>query len=130
MSTDRNRVLIVEDEPTVRDLIALVVASGGREPVRVASVPDALAELERTPVDLDVTDLNLPGCGGLELLAELSARRDAPPAVVVTATGDDGAKRAARLLGARAVVDKPFALLELRRMVDSVAAPVSLLDAA
>jgi CheY-like chemotaxis protein len=130
MSSHRSRVLIVDDDATVRDVIALAVASGGRDPVRVATVPDALAELEREPVDLVVTDLNLPGSGGLELLAELSARRNAPPAVVVTATGDDGAKRAARLLGARAVVDKPFALLELRRTIDGVAAPVSLLDAA
>ena len=124
------RVLIVDDEVSLRDLIALAVASGGREPVRAASVADALAELDRRPVDLVVTDLNMPGAGGLELLAELSSRHAAPPTVVVTASTDASALRAARLLGARAVVTKPFGFLELRRTIEAVAAPVDALGAA
>ena len=130
MSTVNQRVLIVDDEESVRALIALVVASGGRRPVAVASAREAVEQLDRKSVDLVVTDLGMPGAGGLELLAELSTRPAAPPALVVTGTADEGAVRAARLLGARAVVAKPFGVLELRRAIDAVAAPGSALDEA
>jgi CheY-like chemotaxis protein len=116
-------VLIVDDEPAVRDLIALVVATGGREPVRVGSVPEALDELGRRPVDLVVTDLDMPRAGGLDLLAELSSRPSAPPSLVVTGTGDESAVRAASLLGAREVLRKPFGFFDLRRAVERILAP-------
>jgi CheY-like chemotaxis protein len=123
MSPSPHRVLIVDDEPAVRDLIALVVATGGREPVRVGSVPEALDELERRPVELVVTDLDMPVGGGLDLLAELSSRPSAPPSLVVTGTGDESALRAASLLGAREVIGKPFGFFELRRAVERILMP-------
>jgi CheY-like chemotaxis protein len=83
-------------------------------------VAEALAELERAPVDLVVTDLNMPETSGLELLAALSARPAAPPSLVVTAAADESAARTARLLGARAVIAKPFRFAQLRREVDAL----------
>jgi CheY-like chemotaxis protein len=130
MSPSPYRVLIVDDDPQLRELMALVVASSGREPVLATGVAGALEQLDRRPVDLVVTDLNMPGAGGLELLAALSARPGSPPALVVSGSDDESTLRAARLLGARDVVAKPFGFLQLRRAIDAVAVPVTVLGAA
>jgi len=67
--------------------------------------------------DLIVSDVRMPGWSGLDLLRFLRHRRSAIPVVLITAFGDrDTHERAARL-GA-AVLDKPFALADLRRAID------------
>lgn len=109
-------VLVVDDEPALRRLIALAVAQAGARSVLASDVPEALALLEREQVHLILTDLAMPGPGGLDLLAELSARRCTIPAVVVTGSTDASTLRACRLLGAQ-VVGKPFGVEELARLV-------------
>ncbi|HZQ15438.1 MAG TPA: response regulator [Gaiellaceae bacterium] len=109
-------VLVVDDEPALRQLIALAVARAGARPVLASDVPEALELVEREPVHLVLTDLTMPGLGGLDLLAALSARRCTIPAVVVTGSNDTSTLRACRLLGAQ-VVAKPFGLEELARLV-------------
>src|SRR5205085_1923240 len=85
--------------------VLVVVRSGGNRPLCAESVPDALELLDRERVDLVLTDLNMPGLGGLDLLAELSARRSAPPVLVVSGCEDTATIRAASLLGAVRVVE-------------------------
>jgi CheY-like chemotaxis protein len=60
----------------------------------------------------------MPGASGLELLAALSATNRPPPVLVVTGDTDDHTARTAKLLGARKVIAKPFALDELGREID------------
>jgi len=115
-------ILVVDDDQATRGLIAAIVQRRGSRPVIAASVAEARDVLAREHVDLVVTDLNMPGVHGLDLLAELSAASDAPPALVVSGTADRSAKRAALLLGARAVVEKPFGLTRLRDAIDSALA--------
>jgi CheY-like chemotaxis protein len=121
-------VLVVDDDASLRELMALVVGSGGNRPLCAESVPEALELLERE--DLVLTDLNMPGLGGLDLLAELSARRSAPPVLVVSGCEDAATIRAASLLGALGVVEKPFSLKELRTAIDEALAPVHALAVA
>jgi CheY-like chemotaxis protein len=124
------RVLIVDDDASIRELAAMIAASCGHEALCVQNVAEALDTLACAPVDLVVTDLNMPGAGGLELLAALSARPGSPPALVITGSEDEAALRAARLLGARAVVAKPFGFAELRRAIAAVLSPGRLLATA
>jgi CheY-like chemotaxis protein len=98
--------------------------------LRAESVPRALELLDGDRVDLVLTDLNMPGLGGLDLVAELSSRRTAPPAIVVSGLQDAAAIRAAKLLGALRVIEKPFSLRALRAAIDEALAPVRSLAAA
>jgi DNA-binding NtrC family response regulator len=109
-------VLVVDDEPRLRELIAFAVTRAGARPLLAAGVPEALELLAARRIDLVLTDLAMPGLGGLDLLAELSARRCTIPAVVVTGSVDPATVRACRLLGAQ-VVAKPFGLDELAALV-------------
>src|SRR5262245_7638694 len=110
-------VLVVDDDPGIRELIACVAARTGSRVRRAEAAEQALDILTAEPVDLVLTDLGMPGTGGLRLLAKLSTLPAPPAVVVVTACDDGGALRAARLLGARRIVHKPFSLDELREAI-------------
>jgi response regulator RpfG family c-di-GMP phosphodiesterase len=82
--TPLTSVLIVDDEPTVRDLMARWVQSIGLEPRTAANAEEALASLTARHCDLAVIDIMMPGKNGLWLAGEL--RRDHPHTAVVLAT--------------------------------------------
>jgi len=111
-------VLVVDDDPAVRRLLALAVELGGRRALRAGSAREALELLREHEVALVVTDVNMPQATGLDLLAALSATIAPPPVLVVTGEADPRTARAATLLGARKVIEKPFGLEELGREID------------
>jgi putative two-component system response regulator len=82
--TALHTVLIVDDEPAVRDLMARWVTALGLRPTTAASADEALVTLRTQPCDLAIIDVMLPGHDGLWLAAEL--RRDHPQTAVIIAT--------------------------------------------
>jgi DNA-binding NtrC family response regulator len=116
------RVLVVDDEPDVRDLLVEYFEERGHE---VLALPDgraAVVEIERNPArySLVVTDLQLPGVDGLGVLG--AARAANPSAVVIIVTGYaslDSAVQAVRL-GAYDYLTKPFSLGQLDVIIQRV----------
>ena len=107
-------VLVVEDEPTLRRLLAYNLERNGYRVLTAADGEGALATArgEAGRLDLVLLDLMLPGVDGLGVLARL--RRDADVPVLILSAGDDERAQAAALaLGAAAYLVKPFALREL-----------------
>ena len=107
-------VLLAEDDPDLRELLAFCLFSQG---YAVESFSQGLGLLERLqdhfdgrrePVDLIISDLRMPGLTGLEVLESLCDRPDRPPVICITAFGDPATHRQARRLGAAEVLDKPF----------------------
>ncbi len=110
------RVLVVDDEPGVRESLRMLL----KEECEVATaegVDEALRELASQPVDLVLLDLVMPGRSGLELLAELEERGNAPPVVVLTATRTVATAVEAMKRGAADYVTKPFEIDALRLKV-------------
>jgi DNA-binding response OmpR family regulator len=111
----RQSVLIVDDEPAVRELLKLHLANAGYD-VRLAE--DAIiAEraLREAPPDLVLVDVGLPYRGGLEFVAGLSADDEFRRLPVIFITGHEGLANGAKALGA-GYLQKPFevgALLDL-----------------
>ncbi|HEV8472872.1 MAG TPA: response regulator [Methylomirabilota bacterium] len=99
------RVLSVEDEPEVRDVLRAMLTAAGHTVFTAASGREALELFEREPVDIVVTDLGMPGMTGLALAAELKARR-AVPVVLLTGWADE--LDAATATSVDLVVPKPF----------------------
>ncbi len=81
----RGRVLVVEDEPYVRDSLGKLLAARGFELTTADGVDAALQSLAKNPVDLVLTDLTMPGGSGLDLLRRV--RESAPRLPVVVLTG-------------------------------------------
>ncbi len=108
------RVLVVEDDAALRELLAEGLPRRGFEVTACAGLADALAALEQADPDVVVTDLNLGGPGGLELCGRLASSRPDLPVVVITAFGSLETAVAALRAGAYDFVAKPFDLDALR----------------
>jgi PAS domain S-box-containing protein len=82
------RILAVEDEPEVLDVIRAMLVASGHTVVGAASGGEALELFERDPVDVVVTDLGMPGMTGLTLAEEVKRRRPVP-VVLLTGWADE-----------------------------------------
>ena len=115
------RVLVVEDDPPVRHACAEIAASLGYAVETADSVPSARSALLRTPVDILLLDLKLPGGGGFSLLEEV---RDTHPrliSVVMTAFASVHSAVEAMRTGAGDYLAKPFTLEELSSVLQRAA---------
>jgi DNA-binding response OmpR family regulator len=113
MSTDLDRaarVLVVDDDPALRNMLTLLLEREGFDPRAVADVDQALACLAGETVDVVLTDLIMPGRSGLVLLAELRGRHSGVPVIAMTGSESPALREAALVLGARDVLRKPFGL--------------------
>lgn len=83
----RGRVLVVEDEIYVRDSLAEMLRARGYEVDVAATVERAVEALGRAPVDVVLTDLKMPGAGGIELIHRMNASSPEIPVIVLTGFG-------------------------------------------
>jgi two-component system nitrogen regulation response regulator GlnG len=112
-----SRVLVVDDEPSIRFVLREALAGSGHAVLEAASGAEARARLASEPYDLAFVDIRMPDASGLELLDELTARgADAPLVVIMTAqnTFDNAVEAMKR--GAFDYLTKPFDL----RAVDTL----------
>lgn len=105
------RILVVDDEPTIRSMVAAVLRGYGYQVLCAASGMEALERVHREeePIDLVVMDLSMPGKGGEETCRELHALQPKLPVLIATGSVRQGSLES-RLAetGAAGVVYKPF----------------------
>ncbi len=117
------RVLIVDDEASQRAGLAGMVNAWGMLAETASDGEDALGKLASSPVDVVLTDLNMPGIDGFELLRRLHAMGDSPPAIVLTAYGSvESAVKTVHELGAYWFLEKPIQASALEALVRRAAA--------
>jgi len=107
-------ILIIEDEAKMRRLLELDLGEDGFTTLSAADAESGLKLLREQPVDIIVTDLKLPGMGGLEFLQAAKRLDAARPVVVMTAFGSIETAVEAMKAGASDYVLKPFSLAEMR----------------
>jgi DNA-binding NtrC family response regulator len=110
-------ILIVEDEAKMRRLLELNLGEDGFQTLSAPDVETGLDLLRQNSVDLVLTDLKLPGMGGLEFLQTLKRQNSNLPVVVMTAYGSVETAVEAMKAGASDYVLKPFSLAEMRMIV-------------
>jgi len=113
------RVLVVDDDLTVRDVVRRYLERAGHQVALADNGEDALAWIARHEPDLVVLDLMLPGIDGLEVCRRLR-ETSAVPVVMLTALGEEENRIAGLQLGADDYVTKPFSPRELALRVSSV----------
>jgi DNA-binding response OmpR family regulator len=115
----RPRVLVVEDDATVADVVNRYLEREGFAVERASNGPAALEVATASPPDLMVLDLMLPGLDGLEVFRRI--RQVVPvPVIMLTARGDESDRVAGLELGADDYMAKPFSPRELVARVKSV----------
>ena len=112
-------VLVVDDDPTVREIVVSYLVAAGHAVAEASDGIAALASAERDPPDLVVLDLMLPGIDGLEVCRRLRERGPVP-VVMLTAKGAVDDRVVGLEQGADDYVTKPFSPRELVLRVDSV----------
>ncbi|MFJ9036918.1 response regulator transcription factor [Streptomyces sp. NPDC102406] len=113
------RVLVVDDDPTVAEVVAGYLDRAGYAVDRADDGPAALARAAAHRPDLVVLDLMLPGMDGLEVCRRLRARGPVP-VIMLTARGDEDDRILGLEVGADDYVTKPFSPRELVLRVESV----------
>ena len=112
-------VLVVDDEPMVRDVVARYLRRDGHRTLEAADGEQAKHVLEREDASLVVLDVMLPGLDGLELCRWIRSTSDTP-VVLLTALGEEADRIAGLELGADDYVTKPFSPRELAVRVGNI----------
>lgn len=116
---DRPSILVVDDEPTITDVVSRYLQRAGYATRAAADGPEALRLAASEHPDLVVLDLMLPGIDGLEVMRCLQ-ERDPVSVILLTAKGDPADRIAGLRQGADDYVVKPFLPAELVARVDAV----------
>jgi DNA-binding response OmpR family regulator len=112
-------VLVVDDEPIVREVVARYLAHAGHNALEAADGDAARELIERDEPDLVVLDVMLPGTDGLALCRWIRGRSELP-VIMLTARGEEADRIVGLELGADDYVTKPFSPRELAARVRSV----------
>jgi two-component system response regulator PilR (NtrC family) len=111
------KVLVVDDEPDLLELLELTLTRMGLDTTRAESVGDAIRLLDREAFDLCLTDMRLPDGEGLRVVEHINQRALDVPVAVITAFGSAENAVAALKAGAFDYLAKPVALEQLRALV-------------
>lgn len=106
--TERGLILIVDDEPDLREVVAEILGELNADVVQAADGREALEILRARQVDAILSDIDMPQMNGLELLREAKRLGFELPFVFVTAFGDKNNVLEALRLGAIDFIEKPF----------------------
>lgn len=115
-------ILVVDDSETVRQVLQMTLANSGFTVIEAEDGLDALGKLALNPVDMLITDLNMPHMDGLELIKKvrMEGAHRFTPIVMLTTESSEEKKLAGREAGASGWIVKPFKPEQLLKVVKLV----------
>lgn len=121
MSKTRLSILVIDDEPALREVLSVRINSWGYSVRAAADTVEAQAEIEREKPDLIVSDVILPGMSGVDFLRQLRTIDRNIPVILITAHGNIDAAVEAMKAGASDFLTKPIDYETLRALLDAAA---------
>lgn len=115
-----SRVLVVEDDEDMRENLLRILGGAGYEVHLARNGVEAMTVLKSQPCHLVLTDLIMPGMGGLDLLTEIRRQKWDLPVVFLTAFGDRATFMKATEMGAVDFVTKPFRADSLLGLIEKI----------
>ena len=111
-------ILVVDDEPMMQTLLEKILTRDGYRVLVAGDGSEALKVMTTTDISIVISDLQMPGMSGLDLLKAL--KKDYPHVgmIIMTAYGDTHSVKDALLLGADEYVTKPFKSFEISMVVE------------
>lgn len=120
METAVGAILVVDDEPIIRDLLAHIVEREGFQVAVASNGREALDVMSRQKVSLVITDLIMPEMDGMKLLVHTKDRYPGTPVVLITGRRTESARENAIAAGADGYITKPFKNLEIARKIENL----------
>ncbi|MBF0110919.1 MAG: response regulator [Magnetococcales bacterium] len=116
------KIMTVDDSSSVRQMVGLTLKGAGYDVVEAVDGQDALTKLKASPVDMVVTDLNMPNMDGITLIKELRALPNFKfiPIVMLTTESQAGRKQEGKAAGATGWIVKPFKPPQLLEVIKKV----------
>ena len=120
LGMNKFRILVVEDEPLVRDLLRESLTIGGYDVETADDGLEALNKIQKTAFDLIVADINMPKLNGYELIQKLRELNDETPILILSARSETYDKNLGLRLGADDYMTKPFSLEEIMLRINAI----------
>ena len=124
----QRRILVVDDEPLVRDAAKMILQHDGHVVKTAGSAKDALTLLEKGKFDLVITDYKMPRMTGDKLALAIKALDPAQPVIMMTAYAEMLKSAGHSLEGIDYMLSKPFLMTDLRTAVAAVTPPAAAVD--
>ncbi|MGD9385402.1 MAG: sigma-54 dependent transcriptional regulator, partial [Thioalkalispiraceae bacterium] len=119
MSNEQQLILIVDDEPDIRELLEITLSRMGKETLSAETITEATTLLVEHDVDLCLTDMKLPDGNGIELIKLINKKYPELPVAMITAHGNMESAIEALKAGAFDFISKPVDLKTLRHLIDT-----------
>lgn len=118
------KILMVEDSPSIRQMMSFTLRGAGYDVIEAYNGCEALEKFAAEPIDMVVTDLNMPEMDGLTLTKALrsNSQNRFMPIIMLTSVGDETVRQEVRTAGASAWISKPFKPAQLLNVVKMVLA--------
>jgi len=123
ISRGRFHILVVDDDREMTDMLDAVLSDAGYRVTSADQGEDALRQVRREPPDLMITDLSMPGMGGLELIEAVHRLYPHLPSIILTAFGDWPSFCRAQDLCVKRYLSKPIAMDDLLRGIGDLLNP-------
>jgi DNA-binding NtrC family response regulator len=125
----RNTILIVDDDAAMLMLMSEVLMGDDSQLLTAQGAEDALAKIKASPIDLVISDYNMPGMSGLEFLGQVREEHPEVITILLTASSELAiALKAIQEVGVYQMILKPFNVLDLRLTVQRALEYKQLLD--
>ncbi len=113
-------ILVVDDESLVSGIVEEILTSQGHTVFQATSGKEAIQVCEERAIDLVITDLSMPLMDGFDLISSLRRLQNGVAILAISGVYTGDLLKAVKLLGAKAILEKPFAPGELAAVVDKI----------
>jgi len=115
-------ILVVDDENLVRGIVEEILTSQGHEVIQATSGNEAIKMCGERTFDLVISDLSMPLMNGFDLISALRRLQKNLPVLAISGVYTGDLLKAVKLLGAKAILEKPFGPDDLKGAVDKILA--------
>ena len=117
MTENESRILVVDDEPGMREFLEIMLQKDGYSVETAADGPEAIDKIEQSLFDLAIVDIQMPVLNGIEVLKKVSEKSPDTTVIMVTAYASHETAIEAMKLGAYDYITKPFKIDEIKLVI-------------
>lgn len=117
---DRAKILVVDDEPTICNMMSVFLKQLGYEVRTVNSGEEAIALFGEDPPDMVLLDISMPGMRGIDVLRRIKSKKADCGIIMLSAYGDDQTIQEALDMGAYCYIQKPMELMDLKKRLQAL----------